>query len=315
MMPPFDPDAERLHRAMSGLGLPPLETLTPGAARALLADLRRAAATPPQPLHAVEDLSAGGLALRLYRPAEGVLPVVVFYHGGGWVLGDLDSHEPLCRRLAALSGAAVLAVDYRLAPEHRFPAAVEDAATALHWLAAQGAGLGLDPGRVAVMGDSAGGNLAAVMAILARDGQVPPIALQVLAYPATDMSLTQGSHRLQMDGLVLNGSTVRWFRDHYLGPDPAHRLDWRAAPLLAERLDGVAPCVIATAGIDPLCDEGLAYAARLAAAGVRLDHRHYPGQVHGFLTAGIDLPTSRRELALMAARLAQALDGGADAAA
>jgi acetyl esterase len=295
----LDPDAELLRQALLVAAMPALETLTPPAAREMLAAARRRAGVTGPELASVSDLDAGGVRARLYRPTDGVLPVVLFLHGGGWVLGDLDSHDALARHVAAASGAAVLAVDYRLAPEHRFPAAVDDAAAALRWLATEAHTLGLDGSRIAVMGDSAGGNLAAVLALMARDGDVPPIRVQVLAYPVTEVTLEQASHALSGVGVTLTGAGMRWFRDHYLGTASA---DWRAAPLRAD-LAGVAPALVLTAGIDPLCDEGIAYAARLAMAGVQLEHRHYPGQMHGFLTAGLKLPTAQTEIA----RIGQAL--------
>lgn len=297
----FDPDALVVHQAMLSARLPRLESLTPAAARALLAELRARAKPVPAPAVEVQDFPAK----RLYRPRSGTLPIAVFLHGGGWVLGDLDTHDALCRHLAVASGCAVLAVDYRLAPEHPFPAALEDAAAALHWLADNATALDLDPARLAVVGDSAGGNLAAALALMARDGDVPPLAVQVLAYPVVDVSLSQPSHGLDVEGLALNGATMRWFRDHYLQGAPG---DWRAAPLTVPSLRGVAPCVLLTAGIDPLCDEGLAYASRLAAEGVRLEHRHYPGQIHGFLTAALALPTAQREIARIGAALAEHLE-------
>ncbi|MER2635820.1 MAG: alpha/beta hydrolase, partial [Rhizobiaceae bacterium] len=167
---------------------------------------------------------------------------------------------------------------------------------------AQAGVLDLDADRLAVGGDSAGGNFTAVMALLSRDGALPAIRAQLLTYPVLDLSLGQPSHGLDMEGLAVNGATMRWFRAHYLGGNHDPR-DWRASPLTAARLDGVAPCHLVTAGIDPLCDEGLAYAARLAAARVRLVHEHYPGQMHGFATAGMATPTGRRAIASMAAFL------------
>jgi acetyl esterase len=220
------------------------------------------------------------------------LAVVLFLHGGGWVLGDLDSHDALCRHVAAASGLAVLAVDYRLAPEHPFPAAVDDAAMALRWLAGAAASLSLEPARIAVMGDSAGGNLAAVLALMARDGALPAIRCQMMAYPVTEVTLDQPSQSLAGPGWTLTGAGMRWFRDHYLGGTAP---DWRAAPLRADPR-GLVPALILTAGADPLSDEGIAYAAHLARGGVRIEHRHYPGQMHGFLTAGLNTPTAQAEI-------------------
>jgi acetyl esterase len=304
----FDPDAEKMFLAARAAGLPRFETLTPVEARELLTQLRATVAAEPLPLAMVRDVScpgpSGTVALRLYRPTadEAALPALVYCHGGGFVVGNLETHDALCRALALAAGMAVVSVDYRLAPEHPFPAALEDALAALEHVAAQAAALRVDPQRLAIGGDSAGANLAAVLALMARDGSAPAVRMQLLACPVFDLSLTQASHSLDMDGLAVNGPTMRWFRGHYLGAD-GDPDDWRVSPLAAPSLEGVAPCHLITAGIDPLCDEGLAYAARLAAAGVRLVHEHYPGQMHGFVTAGIAAPTGQRALASMAASL------------
>lgn len=297
----LDPEAEALRALLLAAALPPLETMTPDAARAMFAAARARAGLRGPDLHDVQTLSAEGVPVRLYRPAAGLLPVVLFLHGGGWVLGDLDSHDALCRHIAAASGLAVLAVDYRLAPEHPFPAAVDDAATSLRWLAEAAGSLTLDPARIAVMGDSAGGNLATVLALMARDGDLPPIRCQVLAYPVTDVTLDQPSQALAGPGWTLTGAGMRWFRELYLGGQTP---DWRAAPLRADPR-GLAPALILTAGADPLADEGIAYAGHLARGGVWVEHRHYPGQMHGFLTAGLTTPTTQREILRIAGWLRQ----------
>lgn len=306
----FDADAETMFLATRAAGLPRFETLAPVEARELLRRLRAKAAAAPQPVGAVRDLACPGPAqgepvpLRVYRPvADGTaLPALVYCHGGGFVVGNLDTHDAICRALAMAAGIVVVSVDYRLAPEHRFPAGLDDARAALRFVAREAAALGVDPRRLAVGGDSAGANLAAVLALEARDGGAPGLRMQLLACPVLDLSLTHASHRLDMDGLMVNGPTMRWFRDHYLGPD-GNPADWRVSPLAAAGLEGVAPCHLVTAGIDPLCDEALAYAARLAAAGVRLVHEYYPGQMHGFVTGGLTLPTGQRALASMALSL------------
>lgn len=303
----FDEDAAATFAALRAARLPRFETLTPDAARALLTQLRAKAAAPIQPIGSVRDLSfegpAGPVPLRIYRPvaSDEPLPCLLFCHGGGFVVGNLDTHDAFCRALTMESGVAVASMDYRLAPEHRYPAGLNDAIAALRHVHAQAAALGVDANRLGVGGDSAGGNFAAVMALLARDGALPALRAQLLIYPVLDMSLSQPSHGIDMEGLSVNGSTMRWFRSHYLGRDhdPA---DWRTSPLAA-KLDGVAPVHLITAGIDPLCDEGLDYAARLAASRVRLIHEYYPGQMHGFATAGMATPTGRRALASMAAFL------------
>lgn len=311
-LPPLDADAAALLQAVRAAGIPRMESLAPAAARDLLAALRAKAAVVPPEIAAVQNLAAPGpdgpVPLRLYRPGPGpqARACLVYLHGGGWVLGNLDTHDVLCRQIVRAAGVTVIAVDYRLAPEHRFPAGLEDACAALVWIAREAAALDIDPGRIALGGDSAGGNLAAVMALMARDGALPPIRLQALLYPVTDLTCALPSHGLAADGMMLTGRTMLWFREHYLA-DPAEAHDWRASPLHAPDLAGVAPCYLVTAGADPLCDEGLAYAARLTAAGVRLTHEHYPGQMHGLFTAMPASATFAGALATFAAALTAAL--------
>ena len=199
------------------------------------------------------------------------------------MLGGLDSHDGICRRLANLAACRVVAVDYRLAPEHPFPAAVEDAVAALSWTAANAAALGVDPVRLAVGGDSAGGTLAAVLALMGRDASAPASVFQLLFYPAVDLAARSGSYARATGGLPLTGETMRHFVDRYV-PDAARRLDWRASPLRATTLAGTPPALVVTVGHDPLADEGRAYATRLEAEGVRVAALHLADQVHGILT-------------------------------
>jgi acetyl esterase len=213
------------------------------------------------------------------------LPVLVFFHGGGWVVGDIESHDTGCRHLANRAECAVVSVDYRLAPEHKFPAAVEDCLAATAWVAGNAASLGVDAGRLAVGGDSAGGNLAAVVSLLARDHGTPRIGHQLLIYPATDAAMRHDSMARFAEGYVLTRSTMRWFYEQYLRT-LADAADWQASPLAAPDLGGLPPAFVLTAGYDPLCDEGDAYAARLAAAGVSVTHRRFTGQIHGFALNG-----------------------------
>ena len=213
------------------------------------------------------------------------MPALVFFHGGGWVIGDLDSHDGICRHLANAARCAVASVHYRLAPEDKFPAAVEDCFAATRWLAETGAALGIDGARLAVGGDSAGGNLAAVVSILARDCGTPTLLSQFLLYPAVDFVMTRASHQRFAEGYLLTMATMRWFSEHYLrGQEDT--TDWRASPLRAADLSGVAPAFVLTAGHDPLCDEGTAYARRLEEWGVAVQHRHIEDQIHGFLMMG-----------------------------
>ena len=228
----------------------------------------------------------GPLQARLYRGAatpDGPLPGVLYLHGGGWVVGDLASHDGVCRRLANLAGCRVLALDYRLAPEHPFPAAVDDGAAALHWMAGNAAELGIDTTRMAVAGDSAGGNLAAVLALMGRDATVPATAFQLLLYPVTDLAMNTASYRRVTEGVPLTATAMRWFIDHYT-PDPAQRTDWRASPLLAPSLAGTPSAFVMTVGHDPLADEGRAYAVRLEADGVRVAALHLSDHLHGMIT-------------------------------
>jgi acetyl esterase len=219
------------------------------------------------------------------RDANGLAPCMVFFHGGGWVIGDLDSHDVVCRKLADEGQFIVISVDYRLAPEHKFPAAVDDAIAATKWIADNARQLGVDASRLVVGGDSAGGNLAAVVAISARDGDGPAIAGQLLIYPAVDFAMTHPSQSEPETSILLTHSVIKWFRDHYLN-GAADVGDWRASPARARTLIGLPPAYVLTAGGDPLRDEGDEYARRLKEAGVAVTYRTFPGQFHGFFTMG-----------------------------
>ena len=209
----------------------------------------------------------------------------MFFHGGGWVIGDLDSHDVVCRKLADEGRLIVISVDYRLAPEHKFPAAVDDAITATKWIADNAKQLGIDASQLSVGGDSAGGNLAAVVAIAARDGNGPTIAGQVLIYPATDFAMTHPSHSEPETSILLTHSVIKWFKDHYLTATPTSTTG-APRPRAPTTLAGLPPAYVLTAGADPLRDEGDEYAARLKQAGVPITYRHFPGQFHGFFTMG-----------------------------
>ena len=240
---------------------------------------------PEHPLARVEDLSvdgaAGALPARLYAPRPDARDALVFFHGGGFVLGGLDQHDDLCRRLATASDSVIVSVDYRLAPEQPFPAAPEDAYAAVCWVHARARELGVDPRAIGVAGDSAGGALAAVVAQLAFARGGPPLAVALLLYPVTDHDLGRDSYVANAEAPFLTSAQMGWFWDHY-APDPRDRLDPRASPLRAPSLAGLPPTVVATAGHDPLADEGAAYAAALAEAGVVVVHRRFAGLVHGF---------------------------------
>ena len=234
---------------------------------------------------------AGEIPARVYsaRAAGALMPAVVYFHGGGWVQGDLETHHGLCARLAQHAGALVVAVDYRLAPEHKFPAAVEDCLAAYTWLRAHGRELGADPARVAVAGDSAGGNLSAVVSQLAAAGKVPVPTCQALIYPAVDFSFETDSHRDMVDGHVIPRDRVLWYMEQYLRSE-ADKADLRASPLRAPSLAGQPPTMIVTAGFDPLRDEGRAYADRLRGAGIDVVYREYPGQIHAFVSLTKAIP-------------------------
>ncbi|MDR3405345.1 MAG: alpha/beta hydrolase [Chthoniobacter sp.] len=249
---------------------------------------------------------AGPIPVRLYRganaPATGSLPVLVYYHGGGWLLGDLDSHDWTCRSIANKADCTVISVDYRLAPEHRFPAAFDDALAALHWVVAHAADLRIDPAAISVGGDSAGGNLAAAVALALREEGGTRLKSQILIYPAVDLSMSGDYYGRFTKDLILTDDAMRTFIGLYV-PDVAQRKDWRASPLLASSLKGLPPTFVLLAGFDPLRAEGEAYAARLAKEGVPTTVKRYPGQMHGFLSNARLLPKANDAISDIAAAL------------
>lgn len=284
----------------------PLHQLSPLHARAAYAIAAEVLEPPRAALARVEDLLVPGpqpLPARLYAPSNERLPVLLYLHGGGFVIGGLETHDSLCRQLALRSGVAVLALDYRLAPEHPFPAAVDDSWAALRWLAEAGASIGVDGTRLAVGGDSAGGTLAAVAAIHARDIGLP-LALQLLVTPGTTAHADTPSHRLFANGFLLDAAAIAWFFDHTIPYH--HRRDWRFAPLLADDLDGVAPACVLLAECDPLVDEGLAYADRLRMAGVAVELELYRGLTHDFIKMGRVLKEAGQALDVAAVALRKA---------
>ncbi|WP_088285963.1 alpha/beta hydrolase [Ideonella sp. A 288] len=310
----LDPQARALLDLMEARGIPPTHTLTPEVARQFYRDRRAVTQPEPRPMAEVRNLAAPGPAgpipLRLYRPA-GVAspsPTLVYYHGGGWTIGDLDTHESVCTHLAAEAGCAVVSVDYRMGPEHRFPAAVDDAIAATRWLRAEGTSLGLDTTRMAVGGDSAGGNLAAVVALAQRDAgeALPPLRLQLLIYPATDMRAQAPSHTVNGEGYLLTRDTIAYFRAQYID-EPARYADWRASPLLHPDLSGLPPALVLTAGFDPLRDEGRLYADALSKAGTPAQYVCFERQIHGFLLMGRVLDEANTAVSLCAQVLRRAL--------
>lgn len=293
---PVDPQVQVLLDQMTALGFPGLSALPVEQARQMVAMMGAVRSDTVDDIACVRDLevptAAGSIPARVYVPEERQepLPVVAFFHGGGWVLGGLDTHDGSCRSLARASGALVVSLDYRLAPEHPFPAAVDDVWATTTWLAGHADEIGGDPNRIAVAGDSAGGNLAAVAALLARDAGHPQLRGQLLIYPVTDASMASRSYEENAEGYFLTRADMEWFYGHYAPDRPA---DWRLSPLLAD-LQGVAPAVVYTAEFDPLRDEGEAYAARLRDAGVLVEVVRMDGLVHGFFGMSATVDAARR---------------------
>ncbi|MEX0767021.1 MAG: alpha/beta hydrolase [Microthrixaceae bacterium] len=307
----LDPSLKAVVDSLAQSEVAPIESLPVDESREAFLAMALIAG-PGEECGGVEDLLIAGVPCRIFRPLDSsidspidspndsptdtdtdthagaetraLLPILVWFHGGGWVLGNLDSTDATARSLANKLGQLVVLVDYRLAPESRFPAAAEDSFAVTSWLASeQAASLGGDPSHLSVGGDSAGGNLAAVVSLLCRDAGIA-VKQQILIYPITDVSKESDSYVENATGYLLTADLMRWFINSYTSPD--QRLDWRVSPLLAEDLSGLAPAFILTAGFDPLRDEGLAYAERLLAAGVAVTHRHFPGAIHSFFSLG-----------------------------
>jgi acetyl esterase/lipase len=287
---------------------PPRIAPTPGAMRENQRRMRLVSQPDLPQVAGVKEYRAAGpagpMTLRTYRGAGTAagepLPVQVYYHGGGWVVGDLDSHDWTCRMVANAARCAVVSVDYRLAPEHRFPAAFDDSLAAAEWIAANAGLLNIDPNRMSVGGDSAGGNLAAAVALALRDSGTVKLRAQILTYPIVDASARYDARFAE--GVALTNGGMRAYIEAYL-PDAAHRKDLRVSPLLAPSLKGLPPALIILAGFDPLYAEGAAYAARLEADGVAVTVRHYPGQMHGFVSRAKLLPKAYDAIVDIAALL------------
>jgi len=295
---------------MARARLPALHRLTPTQAKAAYEKGAGVLEVPKPPLDRVHDFTVASrdgqpLPARLYAPSAGRLPALLYFHGGGFTIGSIATHDTLCRVLASQSGCAVVSLDYRLAPAHRFPTAHNDAWDALAFLAGQGGELGLDVSRLAVGGDSAGGTLAAACAIQARDAGMP-LALQLLFYPGTTAHQDTDSHRLLADAPLLPAELIDYFFGQYIA-EGAQREDWRFAPLLADDVEGVAPAWMGLAEVDPLVDEGLAYADKLRAAGVPVDLEIYRGVTHEFVKMGRAIPQALQAHADAARALSQAL--------
>jgi acetyl esterase len=289
-MPTLHPQIVKAIEAIRAAGLRPIETMTPAEARQQMEETARARKAEPLPVARIEERTmpgpAGPIRLRLYWPnatdSGGPVPAIVYFHGGGHVIGSLDTHDLIARNLCAGAEALVVSVGYRMGPEHKFPAAVEDSWAALEWALANAAELGADPERLGVHGDSAGANLAAVVALMARDKGRPKLRLQSLVYPVADYTLSAPSYQKFGTGYgILTRDAMVWFQKHYLR-EAADAEDWRASPIKAKSLAGVAPAIVVTAECDVLHDDGQNYAEALRGAGVAVEYREYPGMIHAF---------------------------------
>jgi len=317
----LDPQANGLLKLMLEYGVPPVNTQTPQEARDAYVSRKGFSQPDPLPVNSVRDhlldLGSHQLKIREYRPhtprsllqsAGGAqrMPALIYYHGGGWTIGNIETHDVLCRALCQGAGCAVYSVDYRLGPEDPFPAAFDDALAAYHWLLekAQDPSYGIDPHRIALGGDSAGGNLAAAACIALKENAIAP-CFQLLIYPATDMLCTHASHVKRGKGYLLTKQAIEWFRGNYM-PDPQTYTDWRASPLLASNHEGLAPAMVLLAGFDPLHDEGLAYANKLTQSGVPVQVLNFERQIHGFITMGRILDEANTAVDLCASVLSRA---------
>lgn len=303
---PLHPQVAELLLRAARSPLPPYHTVSAPVARRIYRDTRAILSPKAPELPEIRLLVTENFTLRVYRPVKGEkLPALVYFHGGGWTIGDIDTHDVLCRQLAIGARCVVVSVDYRLAPEYPFPAAVEDCFAATRHVADNAAKLNI--GSIAVGGDSAGGNLAATVSLMARDAGGPAIAFELLIYPATDQRGGTPSNERNGQGYLLTRDAMEYFRRGYL-PDEKDWLDWRASPLLAKSHANLPPALVITAGYDPLLDEGRAYAERLKAAGVRVEYREYADMVHGFILFGGVLDTANAAVAECCAALRGAFE-------
>ncbi|WP_085523691.1 alpha/beta hydrolase [Tuberibacillus sp. Marseille-P3662] len=308
----LDPQVKALLEQMEASDVPPMESLSPEQARAGFQSLNDSSTEELEPVGYLSNRvipgPGGDLPIRIYTPeGTGPFPVLVFYHGGGWVIGDLDSHDNMCRSLTNLANTVVVSVDYRLAPEHKFPAAVDDCYTALRWVSEHPSELNIDSSHIAVGGDSAGGNLSTVVSYLTKQRGGPQLAYQLLLYPSTHISADTASHRENGEGYFLTTESMTYFRNHYLrtvedAEDPL------VSPYLIEDLSGLPPAMVVTAEYDPLRDEGEAYARRLKEAGVPVIAKRYDGMIHGFISMAEQLDKGKQALQDAAQALRSAFD-------
>jgi len=296
---PLDPDMKALLDQMAAAKVPAFHQMTPQAAREQMA--RRTAGGDTVPVARVEDRKVAGpngdIPIRIYTPnGNGPFGVLVYFHGGGWVVGSIEMTDQPCRMITNEAGCVTVSVDYRLAPEHKFPAGPEDCYAATMWVAENAVSIKCDAGRIAVGGTSAGATLAAATALMARDRGAPKIAYQLLVYPATQRELnTPSQKQFAEDGYILSRADMEWFWGHYLASDADARNPY-ACPARAKTLGGLPPALVITAEYDPLCDEGAAYAARLKEAGVETEYVKYEGMVHGFISVAVLHPVSTKAL-------------------
>ncbi len=289
------PQVQALLDRVARSPLPPYHTVSAFVARRIYRDTRAVLAPKPPEVADVRLLAFENYALRVYRPVQNeTLPALMYFHGGGWTIGDVDTHDVLCRQLAVGARCVVFSVDYRLAPEYPFPAALDDCLAATRYVAQNAAKLKIRG--IAVAGDSAGGNLAAAVALAARNAGGPAIAFQLLIYPATDQRLATPSHERNGQGYLLTRDAIMYFRRAYL-PNDKDWADWRASPLLAKSHASLPPALVITAGFDPLLDEGRAYADKLRAAGVDVAYREFADMVHGFILFGGVVDTANAAVA------------------
>jgi acetyl esterase/lipase len=300
---PLDPAVVTMLQQMADAGGPALTEMSPPDARKMFRAMQGVSPSPD--VASVEDTLAGDIPVRVYKVSDqDKQPVLVYFHGGGWVIGDLETHDSTCRQLANSAHCTVVSVDYRLAPEHPFPASIEDCYAATQWVAANADSLGIDVNRLAVAGDSAGGNLSACVCIKARDENGPRICLQLLIYPVTDARMNTESYETNKEGYMLTREGMEWFWQHYTGG--RHMDNPLASPLSAQDLSGLPQACVITAEFDPLRDEGEAYGEALKAAGVATEIVRYDGVIHGFFGMTDLLEGSRLAMDLATNQLTRA---------